>query len=401
LSARTVLYLHSSAGRYGADRQLLLIARGLDPERYRPLVVLPSHGPLASDLRAAGVEVLVRPLAVVRRATVRGVAGARLARALGSDARALARLARERDVAVVHSNTSVVLGGAPAAALARVPHVWHVREIYAAWPRTFAAHRQVLRSASALPCVSGAVAEQFGRLGRARVIHDGLPAGAATRRAPRAAARAALGLPDEAFVAATIGRISAWKGQEVLARALAEPELAQPGAIGLVAGDAWPGEESRERALHDLAARLDLGDRLRLIGFRDDLETVLGAADVVVVPSTQPDPLPNAALEAAAAGCPVVAADHGGLPEIVRDGETGLLVPPGDHRALAAALGRLAADPGVAEQLGAAAAYDVRGRFSADGLLEAIQDVYDEVLTGHMDRLARRVASEVDALLRD
>jgi glycosyltransferase involved in cell wall biosynthesis len=401
LSARTVLYLHSSAGRYGADRQLLLIAGGLDRERYRPLVVLPSHGPLAGDLAAAGVEVLVRPLAVVRRATVRGAAGARLARAVGADARALARLIRERDVEVVHSNTSVVLGGAPAAALARVPHVWHVREIYAAWPWTFAVHRQLLRSASALPCVSRAVADQFGRLSGARVIHDGLRAGASTRRAPRASSRAALGLPEDAFVAAAIGRISAWKGQDVLARALAEPEVAQLGVIGLVAGDAWPGEEEHERALRDLAGRLDLGDRLQLIGFRDDLETVLGAADAVVVPSTQPDPLPNAALEAAAAGCCVVAADHGGLPEIVRDGETGVLMPPGDHRALADALAGLAAQPGAAERLGAAAAYDVRGRFSADGLLEAVQDVYDEVLAGRMDRLARRVGGEVEALLRD
>jgi glycosyltransferase involved in cell wall biosynthesis len=387
LSARTVLYLHSSAGRYGADRQLRLIAGGLDPERYRPLVVLPSPGPLAGDLQAAGVEVLVRPLAVVRRSTVRDPG---LVRRTGRDARTLARLIRERNVALVHSNTSVVLGGAPAAALARVPHVWHVREIYSAWPRAWALHRQVLRTASALPCVSRAVADQFGRAGRTRVLHDGLPPGASTRRAPRAAARAALGLPDDAFVAAVIGRISPWKGQDIFARALGE----LPGVIGLVAGDAWPGEEANERDLRELVARLDLVERLRLIGFRDDLETVLGAADAVVVPSTQPDPLPNAALEAAAAGCCVVAADHGGLPEIVRDGETGVLVPPGDHRALADALAGLAAEPGAAERLGAAAAYDVRGRFSADGLLDAVQDVYDEVRASPAERL-------LGAFLRD
>ena len=113
--------------------------------------------------------------------------------------------------------------------------------------------------------------------------------------------------------------------------------------VGIVAGDAWPGDEERERSLYDLAGRLGLGDRLRRVGFRDDLETVLGAADAVVVASTEPDPLPNAALEAAAAGCCVVAAGHGGLPEIVRDGETGVLFPPRDHRALAAALADLAA----------------------------------------------------------
>ena len=322
---------------------------------------------------------------------MRGAGAPALARRVGNDARALSRLVRERDVALIHSNTSVVLGGAPAAALARVPHVWHVREIYAAWPRAWALHRRVLRTATALPCVSEATADPLGRGARVRVMHDGLPPGASTRRAPRAVARAALGLPADAFVAATIGRISTWKGQDVLARALAEPALAGRGAIGLVAGDAWPGEEAREGELRALGERLGLGERLRLVGFRDDLETVLGAADVVVVPSTEPDPLPNAALEAAAAGCCVVAADHGGLPEIVRDGETGVLVPPGDPAALARALGALAEDPARRARLGSASAYDVRGRFSADALLEGVQELYDEVLAPRGERLARSV----------
>jgi glycosyltransferase involved in cell wall biosynthesis len=167
-----------------------------------------------------------------------------------------------------------------------------------------------------------------------------------------------------------------------------------------VAGVAWPGEEESERDLRALAGSLALGDRLRLVGFRDDLETVLGAADAVVVPSTQPDPLPNAALEAAAAGCCVVAADHGGLPEIVHDGRTGVLVPPGDAGALARALAALAGDTATAVRLGSAAAYDVRGRFSADGLLEAVQDLYDEVLESRLERAGKRVADEVAALLR-
>jgi len=224
-----------------------------------------------------------------------------------------------------------------------------------------------------------------------RVVHDGLPPGASTRRAPRSVARAALGLPADAFVAATIGRISSWKGQDVLVRALAEPEPARLGVVGVVAGDAWPGEEERVRSLRELADRLGLGDRLRLVGFRDDLKMVLGAADAVVVASTEPDPLPIAALEAAAAGCCVVAAGHGGLPEIVRDRATGVLVPPGDHRALAAALADVAIDPATAARLGAAAAYDVRGRFSADALLDAVHDLYDEVLSPRLERLAHRV----------
>jgi glycosyltransferase involved in cell wall biosynthesis len=209
------------------------------------------------------------------------------------------------------------------------------------------------------------------------VLHEGVTAVA---RAARAKARAALALPADAFVCAVLGRLSSWKGQEILVRALAQAELASGEGVALVAGDAWPGEERHERALRELAAALGLGDRVRLVGFRDDVDNIYGAADVVVVPSTRPDPLPNSALEAAAAGCCVVAAAHGGLPEIVRDGETGRLVPPGDAGALAAILAELAADPPQRERLGAAAAADVADRFSVARLLERTQALYDEVL---------------------
>ena len=369
--SRLVLYLHSSAGRYGADRQLQLLATGLDPTRYRALVALAEDGPLAGDLRAAGVEVLVRPLAVVRRELVSPAGLGRLAAAWAADAGGLGRVARSRGVAVVHTNTSVTLGGAAAARIAGVPHVWHVREIYAEFPRWWPAYRRLLATADALPSVPRAAAMQ---LPRSEVIHDGL--GHVPERAPRDAARAALDLPGDAFVVAALGRLSSWKGQEVLVDAIAQV----PGAIALIAGDAWHGDARRPRELAARAERLGVGDRVRLLGFRDDVGTVLGAADVIAVPSTAPDPLPNSALEAAAAGCCVVASSHGGLPEIVDDGRTGVLVPPRDTAALAAALTRLRDDPALVERLGTAAAADVSERFAPAHLLEQVQALYDRLL---------------------
>ncbi|MGI9097900.1 MAG: glycosyltransferase family 4 protein [Solirubrobacteraceae bacterium] len=331
-------------------------------------------GDLRKDLQAAGVEVLVRPLAVLRRAALSPGGLARIAGALARDAGGLARLARTRGAALVHSNTSVTLGGAAAARIARIPHVWHVREIYAGFERFWPAYRRLLLTADVLPCVSEATRVQLGDDGRAVVLHDGLAV--APARAERAAARAALDLPGDAFVCAILGRISTWKGQDVLIRALADVD----GAIALVAGDPWAGEERRLEALHALATSLGVAERVRFAGFRADVDNVYGAADVVTVPSTQPDPLPNSALEAAAAGCCVVAAAHGGLPEIVQDGVTGRLVAPGDPGALAGALAALRDDPEQREHLGAAAAADVRERFAAARLLARTQALYDELL---------------------
>lgn len=371
----SVLLVHSSSGRYGADRQLLLIAAGLDPDRYRPLVLLPDEGPLAGDLRAAGVEVEVRPLAVLRRqhAHPRGLAA--LAAQATREGLVLGRLIRERQVALVHSNTSVVLGGAAAAALTRIPHVWHVREIYDRFARLWPGYRRLLTTARVLPCVSRATTVQFGDATCTRVLYDGL--WGEPRRAERVPARARLGLDPGVPAIAVLGRISDWKGQDVLVRALAEPALRQRGAVALIAGEAWPGAEHRARNLADLASSLGVSDRVRMLGFRDDVETVFGAADLVAVPSSAPDPLPGAAIEAAAAGCAVVASAHGGLPEIIRDGETGRLVRAGDPVALAETAAGLLDDPAARERLGAAAARDVRARFGSDRLRAEIHDLYD------------------------
>jgi hypothetical protein len=153
--------------------------------------MLPDHGELAEDLQRSGVEVMTRPLGVIRRSHLspRGMAG--VLAAAGRDGTALASLVRRRGIAIVHSNTSVVPGGAIAATLARVPHVWHIREIYDRFPRVWPAYKRLLETAHALPCVSSATAAQFGANPRARVIYDGLATDAF--RAPERQARAKLG----------------------------------------------------------------------------------------------------------------------------------------------------------------------------------------------------------------
>ncbi|MGI8631005.1 MAG: glycosyltransferase family 4 protein [Solirubrobacterales bacterium] len=372
---RRVLYLHSSAGLYGADVQLALIARAIDRDRYQPLVVLPFRGELERELRMAGAEVMVHELAVLRRSQLGVTHLARLARQIREDAKSLAQLCAERDVSLIHANTSVMVSALPIARRAGVPLVQHVREI---WPGpdavTLPIRRRIAR-ADAVVCVSQAVAAQFGH---ARVVHDGLPR--AIELSDRTGFRQRLGIEDDAFSIALLGRISDWKGQDVLTRALADERLVAHKAIGIIAGDPFPGEERQRDRLLRLAHELGVAERLRLVGFREDIDTVLGAADVVAVPSKRPDPLPNSALEAAAAGRPVVASRTGGLPEIVHDGKTGILVEPDDPAALADALVRIADDPGLGRKLGASAAADVRQRFTPMKLASNLQHIYERVL---------------------
>ena len=316
--------------------------------------MLPERGPLAPLLEQAGAEVVVHPLAVLRRSLAGPRGAVAMARAMRRDRRVLGDLARELDVAVVHDNTSVVLAGGAVARRAGAPHVVHVREIWtagsAAERRLWPLMRRRLLRADALLGISQAVCDQFPP-GAALLLRDGLPRVPAPVERERA--RAVLGLPAERFVVALVGRVSDWKGHDVLARALAEPALARIGAVGVVAGDEVPGSGAQAR-LDALAADLGVGPRLVRLGFREDVDTVLGAADALAVPSTRPEPLGLVALEAAAAGLPVVASDAGGVAEAVRDGVSGLLVAPGDPAALARALARLAADPAEAARMGRA-----------------------------------------------
>jgi len=325
--------------------------------------VLPSRGELADRLASANVEVVVHPLAVLRRRMLSPGGVARLGIQGVRERSDLARFAR--GCALVHSNTSVIVGR-----VRGVPNVVHVREVYAgaasgvaarAWPLW----RRRLMQADARICVSQAVADQFNPAGTF-VVHDGLTRELEASMRPEA--------HTQSFRVAVLGRIADWKGQDVLVRALAEPALAQIGARAVIAGDAYPGEPAPD--IRGLADQLGVSDRVEFTGFTPKPEQILASVDAVAVPSTRPDPLPNSAIEALAAGVPVVAANHGGLPEIVRDGVTGLLVPPGDARALAGALRTLADGTALRTRMAEAARADANERFSLDRMLDEIESVY-------------------------
>jgi glycosyltransferase involved in cell wall biosynthesis len=379
---RTVLFLHGSSGRYGADRQLEVLVRGLDPSRYRPVVVLPEPGPLQRLLDESGIETRLMPLAVLRRDLLRGRGAVGTARLLSRNARELGEMARQLRAAVVHTNASSVLCGQAVARRASAAHVLHVREIYVKPdgrrnPLWRPLRHRLLR-ADAVACVSKAAAAQFPPSDRVFVLYDGL-----TRPSPRisrAEARSALQIEANAFVVTTIGRISDWKGQDVLLRALADPLLAELGTIGIVVGDAAPHQPYFEHELASLSAELNLDGRVRLLGFREDIDVLLAAADAIAVPSTFPDPLPNAAIEGAIAERPVVATSTGGQPEIVLDGKTGYVVPPSDPPALARALRSLADSPAAASQLGVAGARAAAAKFDPARLVDELQERYDRVL---------------------
>jgi glycosyltransferase involved in cell wall biosynthesis len=392
----TLLLFHASAELYGSDRTLLELARGLDRRRWRPVVALPRAGPLARELRAAGVVVEIGPVGTFGRATLTPGGLVRAAQGLPRSvawARWLVRAHRPR---LVHTNTLVVLCGALAARAEGLPHVWHVHEILER-PRLVAralAHTVAGLSQSVV-CNSHATAANLCSLapalaGRCSVIHNGIAD--FERRPTRAEARTALGLASDEACVALVGRINRSKGQALLLEACARLRSRHPRISVLFCGDAPPGQPEHLEALDAEIARSPLADRVRILPFREDIELVYAAADVVAVPSTAPESFGLVAVEAMSLARPVVAAAQGGLLEIVADGETGLLFPVRDAAALATAISALLSDPVRAGRLGRAARERQQQRFALARYLREFEELYAGFLPWEARAQARRAA---------
>lgn len=177
-----------------------------------------------------------------------------------------------------------------------------------------------------------------------------------------------------------IGRISPWKGQEIFAQAISLLRSKNIPAQFVSIGGVFDDEIHHLERLQKIVAALNIGDVFTLIGFRNDARRFMSTFDVFVLPSTSPDPLPTVVLEAMSANVPVIATAHGGALEMVVDNKTGLLVPPGDSKALAEAIQLLLDNPLNARRMGEAGHLRFKEHFSLDRFLRNIHDFYDNTI---------------------
>ena len=377
-----VVYLDQTAQPSGAQLAMLRLLPSLLPW-VDARVVLAEDGPLVAKLEAAGVPTEVLPMAEathrVRREHLRprGLSTASVAGAASYAAR-LARLLRCLQPALVHTNSlkAAVYGGLAARA-ARVPVVWHIRDRIT--PDYLPAPAVALVRAMARRVPEAIVGNEttlptIGDCGRPRfAVPD--PVDPRCFEAPRQAAHESRA---PVLRIGTVGRIQRWKGQHVFLEAFAR-SFPRGGALAVVVGAPLFGEPEYEGELHELTGRLGIADRVDFRGFREDIPAELAALDVFVHSSVLPEPFGQVVTEAMAAALPVVAADAGGPSLIITDGVDGLLTPPGDVDALAAALRRLAADPDLRAHLGEAGRRRVRA-FSGDAAARRVLDAYRTVL---------------------
>jgi glycosyltransferase involved in cell wall biosynthesis len=293
----------------------------------------------------------------------------------------LARSVRRRRPAILHTHlVHADFHGLPAGRLARVPVLVSTKHGFNAFRdgRAFAAaDRTVAGLADVHIAISLGLARYLGESegfdpASFEVVHYGIEAGSAPPPLP--------GAPRLAVV----GRLVPIKGHEVLFRAVASIRDELPELIVEVAGDG-----PLDAELRGAASSLGLDDVVSFSGRVAPATPVLERAEIVVVPS-HGEGFGMVALEAMERGRPVIASAVGGLPEIVEDGRTGLLVPPGDADALAGAILELAADRSRAAAMGAAGRARALAEFSQERCTDRIEALYRGSLTAAAERRLRR-----------
>ena len=377
-----VLFLDHVGVLGGAELALLDVVRAY---RHTSTVLLFADGPFRERLVADGVRVEVidggAALHGVRRETTRPSLEA-AARAC-SLALHTARVARSHHFIHANSQKAFVIG-CLAGALARRPVIWDLNDLLT--PDHFShanirldvalANYFAVRVIANSHASAEALIARGGRREKVRVVYNGIrpePFDLVTE-GDLAAVRRELGLGDAPTIG-VFGRLAEWKGQHIALQALA----GLPNVHLLFVGDALFGEEAYARDLHAQAASLGVSDRVHFLGFRTDIPRLMRFVQVVLHTSIAPEPFGRVIVEGMLARRPVVATRAGGVEEILTDGVTGVMVPPGDPVALGSAVRELLAQPDRAAALAQAGREDGERRFTVDAMVSNISRYMEEV----------------------
>ncbi len=391
-----VLFINDTARNGGPGRSLFYILRFLDPAVIHRAVVLPRPGVISElyadkgvtedllfepDLVENPIEPHDRPMSRADFDAPLPIRGARAALNVFRAGRAMARLTgviRRGAFDLVYCNgTNADFAGGLLAKTSGVPALWHVR--YTSLPKAVRGVHDRLAASNGVKrivCVSKASAGLFPHCPeKVRVIHNALDTDEFDVSGIVPCLKKELGLPGDAVVFGSQGRILPRKGYvEMIHAARAalaamnddERRRAFFAVLGDTPEDIRPDHLAECRAL---VSTLGLDDKFRFLGFRTDIKPYAADFDVAVVPSVYPDPLPRAVIEGMALGKPVIAFDVGGVSEMLKGGTTGALVRAGDSDALAKEMLRYLRDPALRAEHGRAARARVEQDF--DGARQA------------------------------
>ncbi|AIQ72617.1 MULTISPECIES: glycosyltransferase family 4 protein [Paenibacillus] len=375
-----VAYIDHTAKWSGGEVALFNILTHIG-EQIDPLVILAEDGALAERLREKGMDVRIIPLDESIRSRGRNAVN------LGAPAaafkllaygRKLAPLLKAEKVDCVHTNSlKSALYGAIAAKIAGVPLIWHIRDhIGAPYLKPIVAKGIRLLS-RLLP--NGVIANSHSTLNALE-----LPRSKKTLVVYSAFAKAignGIGMRDQKdFNVLLVGRLAHWKGQHIVLEA-AKSFKNEPRVKFWLAGDALFGEEAYKQELLQKIKNDELTN-VSMLGHVDDIQGLMNTADLLIHTSVTPEPFGQVIVEGMAAGLPVIASNEGGPVEIVVQGETGLLIEPGDAAILADSIKWMLDHPEERRRMADNGMKRVKEHFVIENTVKDIVDYYKGLLAG-------------------
>ncbi len=392
---KVVCFMNHAAETGGAEFALARLIACMDRTCWHPVVVFGEEGPAVELLRSRSVETYVlqmpKSIGKLRRESLNSLGWRRIQQAAGAlkYVSRLHRFLRERAVEIVHTNSmkAHVLGGI-AARMAGIPLVWHLRDSFhpdCLPPLALGLmHLLVKHLPDRVLVVSESVArDAFAEnlRHRARVVYDGLEPSFFQNEVTFPLDKPAQDpftihsseCLNPKWKVGIVGRLCAWKGQHLFLEAASKLIGRGIDVQFEVIGGPLFGEDAYANQLYDFADSNALREHVHFAGFVHDVASRIRSWDVLVHASTAPDPCPNVVLEAMAAGVPVVGSRGGGVPELLANGECGVLFPMNDAEALSHAVESLLRDTPRRRDLSVAARIRALRHFQADRVAREVE----------------------------
>ena len=334
---KNILFIHQSADLYGSDKTLLYLVESIKNE-FNPIVVVPEIGPLTEELKKINVEVLIIPVIKVSRQLLTSLEFFTIPYQIFNAVKILKKKLNNRKIDIIHSNTIAVFLGAFYSKIYKIKHVWHVHEIIQ-HPKIVANSYPFLVNIFADFVIfnSLASAEQLYKgkpklKEKSKIIYNGLDRNvsfSSIEEKTESRKKIFQSIDESSILLGLVGRINRHKGQHLLLNVFGQLKKEGIDNIYLLfLGSTIKTQTFFLDVLQNEIKKKQLENVVTIVDFQKEIWKYYDAMDIVLVPTIDPEPFGLVAVEGMLSKKPVIAANHGGLKEIVIHHKTGLLFEP-------------------------------------------------------------------------
>lgn len=389
---KNILFLHAGAEMYGADKVLLDLLKNLDKKTFKPYVILPTDGVLVDALKKEKIEVEIIPYPIMRRKYFNFSGVFKYFVDYIKYSRIIVEKSKKRNIDLVHVNTAATMEGCYVSRFLKIPLLWSIHEIIINPKIIFKVTSKIISKFSYKTITdSNAVknhllSSNYFEDNKIDVIYNGVDSERFKPQLNYDYLYEEFNIPRDSLVIGMTGRINSWKGQEDFLDAANLVMEEEKDVYTVLIGSSFEGEEWREDLVREKINSSVFKDRIIMKGYRSDSESFYNLFDVFVLPSTSPDPLPTVVLESMASGKPIVAYNHGGVCEMVKNNYNGLLAEVGDYNDLANKILDLLKDDKKRRTMGENSRVRLLNNFSLEAYISNYTDEYYRLLNMYLQK---------------